>query len=94
MTQDSRQSYRAVLCKYCRQPIPVPATMETAELEPHERQAAVRVFSLRCRACEKERPYHSTAIVEFDGVPRSRDRVHPASAVAAKPSDRSRAANA
>jgi hypothetical protein len=94
MTQDSKQSYRAVLCGYCRQPIPVPAVMAIGEPDPHEEQAAVRVFSLRCRACEKERPYHSTAIVEFEGVPRSRDRAHPAPAVAAKSSGLGRAANA
>jgi hypothetical protein len=72
MTQDLTQSYRGVLCASCRQPIPVPAIVVTMEAEAHEEERHVRVFNVRCRACEKELPYRSTDIVEYQGAPRTR----------------------
>ncbi len=72
MTQDLEQSYRGVLCASCRQPIPVPAIVVTMEAEAHEEEPQIRVFNVRCRACEKELPYRSTDIVEYEGSPRTR----------------------
>jgi hypothetical protein len=30
------------------------------------------VFTLRCRTCDKEKPYRVTDIVEFEGAPKPR----------------------
>jgi len=78
MTQDiAKQSYRAVLCMSCRQPIPVPAIVITLGVVPQGNEACPPerkelVFTLRCRACGRERPYRSSDIVELEGTPRSR----------------------
>jgi hypothetical protein len=72
MTQDLKQSYRGVLCASCKQPIPVPAIVINMEAEAHDDVRHVRVFNVRCRACEKELPYRSTDIVEYQGAPRTR----------------------
>jgi hypothetical protein len=72
------QSYRGVHCLSCRQPIPLPAILfrmdsavlgNTLDLAPAHR---TRVFSLRCRACEREKPYRATDIMVFEGAPRLR----------------------
>ena len=62
-----RQSYRGVRCLSCRQPIPLPAILSHSA---HEHPG--RVFSLRCRACEREKPYRASEITEFEGAPRTR----------------------
>jgi hypothetical protein len=94
MAQDLKQSYRGVLCVSCRQPIPVPAIVVTMEAESNEEEQHVRVFNLRCRACEKEQPYRSTDIVDFDGMPRTRRRARLATTVASISGALRRAANA
>jgi hypothetical protein len=71
-------SYRGVRCMSCRQPIPIPAIL--IELDSRLRglrggfvdEHAARVFSLRCRVCEREKPYRTSDIVEFEGEPRPR----------------------
>jgi hypothetical protein len=72
------QSYSGVLCRSCRQPIPLPTVVG---LEPADRAAnpelanevqEARVFTLRCRACDKERPYRRSDIKVFEGTPRPR----------------------
>ena len=77
MIQEAKsRNYRAVVCKHCREPIPVPAIVIRIESlsEPHD--AAVgqseRVFTLRCRACVCEHPYRSSEIVEIEGEPKGR----------------------
>jgi len=81
MQEISKQSYRGVLCMSCRQPIPLPEIVirmavlpdpEEAEATPEPRE---HVFSLRCRACHREKPYRSLDIVEFDGEPRPRPSI-------------------
>jgi hypothetical protein len=79
MTEDAlRQSYRGVQCMLCRQPIPLPPIVITLVVLPHpgedgSRTAPTeRAFTLRCRACNRERPYRSVDIVEFEGTPRAR----------------------
>jgi hypothetical protein len=75
---DEKQHYRGVLCLCCRQPIPLPAiliSMESrlAECDPFfEEEHSHRVFTLRCRACEKEMPYRTSAILDIEGTPKLR----------------------
>lgn len=67
------ERYRGVLCRNCRQPIPLPAiviSLENAAEKDPEKPA--RAFHLRCRACEYENTYRSTDIADFDGTPRPR----------------------
>jgi hypothetical protein len=75
MVQELKEaSYRAVLCSCCRQPIPLPAIIGRMELASANTPTGEgdRVFSLRCRACEREMPYRASAIVDISGTPRSR----------------------
>jgi len=100
MTQDSiKQSYRGVLCLSCRQPIPLPAIIvrmesaakgtESTSLQEHQ----ARVFSLRCRSCEREKPYRAIDIVDFEGEPKARlSRFRPAPASGRQSGGQSRAA--
>jgi hypothetical protein len=79
MTQEAiKQSYRGVLCLSCRQPIPLPGIVLSMESSRKNQESGLgnmnhdRVFSLRCRACEREKPYRSSDIVDFEGTPTSR----------------------
>jgi hypothetical protein len=74
MTQVDKQSYLGVRCLSCRQPIPVPGSLSAAEQEDSFFSFAQynRVFSLRCRLCEREKPYRASDIVEFEGAPVAR----------------------
>ena len=75
MTQADKQSYLGVRCLSCRQPIPVPSILlgsisaagQESSLLSHEEHD--RVFSLRCRSCEREKPYRASDVVEFEGEP-------------------------
>lgn len=82
MTQQSvQQSYRGVRCMSCRQPIPLPAFLIDTDSRIRTQQAdehSTRVFSLRCRSCEREKPYRTSDIMDFEGEPRLRGRrAHP-----------------
>lgn len=71
--EKTTQHYRGVLCGYCRQPIPVPGIVEkivSDESESGEKRGGI--FNLRCRACERERPYRINEIIEVEGSPRPR----------------------
>jgi hypothetical protein len=76
--QAVQQSYRGVRCMSCRQPIPLPAFLiETdARFRGLSREVAdehcARVFSLRCRVCEREKPYRIGDVLDFEGEPRMR----------------------
>jgi hypothetical protein len=77
MIQEAKsRTYRAVLCKHCREPIPVPAIVIRIESlsEPDQSEAgqSERVFTLRCRACVCEHPYRSREILEIEGEPKGR----------------------
>jgi hypothetical protein len=74
MTQETTlQHYRGVLCGYCRQPIPVPGIVEKIVNDESERgEKRGGTFNLRCRACEREKPYRMSEIVEVEGTPRPR----------------------
>jgi hypothetical protein len=98
--QLDKQVYAGVVCRCCRQAIPLPAIVLSmaAEIENDPsggQDAPNRVFSLRCRACDKEMPYQVADIVDFEGTPRPRvwsARRKPASG--ASGGDLSRAASA
>jgi|SRR5580658_3886068 hypothetical protein len=76
--QLEKQSYAGVVCRCCRQPIPLPAIIVSMASEIGGRESSLRensqgrVFSLRCRACDKEMPYRASEIVDFEGTPRPR----------------------
>jgi len=73
-----QQSYRGVRCLSCRQPIPLPAILTKMDStfsgneSPSAHELPTRVFSLRCRACEREKPYRASDIMDFQGAPRTR----------------------
>ncbi len=73
-----QQSYRGVRCLSCRQPIPLPAILATmdstlrSKVSESAHEHPTRVFSLRCRACEREKPYRASDIMDFEGAPRTR----------------------
>jgi len=81
MQEIVKQSYRGVLCMSCRQPIPLPEIVIRMEVLPETKVSETalgpreHVFSLRCRACNREKPYRSIDIVEFDGTPRPRPSI-------------------
>lgn len=100
MTQADKQSYLGVRCLSCRQPIPVPSIL-VGRISAAEQENSLfsaeqhdRVFSLRCRSCEREKPYRASDVVEFEGAPvarMSRGRSHGASS---QPGGLVRSANA
>jgi hypothetical protein len=74
MIEESKtKQYRGVVCRSCRQPIPLPAIVNNldAERKTGEVRGAL-VFTLRCRSCDKEQPYRAGEIVDFDGTPKPR----------------------
>jgi hypothetical protein len=72
--------YSAVVCKLCRQPIPVPAIVTRLGVQDSENGQSDRAFNLRCRSCEGESLYRSSQIVDVEGEPKgrrvSKDSVH------------------
>ena len=78
MTQIDKQSYLGVRCLSCRQPIPLPSILvesvsaAAAEDSSFSYARYNRVFSLRCRSCEREKPYRASDVVEFEGAPMPR----------------------
>jgi hypothetical protein len=78
MTQIDKQSYLGVRCLSCRQPIPLPSILvesvsaAAAEDSSFSYAQYNRVFSLRCRLCEREKPYRASEVVEFEGAPVAR----------------------
>jgi hypothetical protein len=77
MVQDQKlERYRGVLCGFCRQPIPLPSIVASAdaaqkEIQHDSRQEhSPKSFHIRCRACEKEGSYRTTEIADFEGTPR------------------------
>jgi hypothetical protein len=73
-----QQTYRGVLCQCCRQPIPLPAIVLHIEASLHQTDAGLgreeggRVFSLRCRSCEKEMLYRMSDVAVIEGTPKPR----------------------
>jgi hypothetical protein len=102
MTQDvAKQTYRGVRCLSCRQPIPLPEIVANMEARGRRQDPGIqdgerhynRVFSLRCRVCEKEKPYRSSDIIDFEGTPTSRLSRYRSPTFEREPGRLSRAAN-
>ena len=78
MTQADKQSYLGVRCLSCRQPIPAPSILVSRVPGADQEDSLLfteqhdRVFSLRCRSCEREKPYRASDVVEFEGTPVAR----------------------
>jgi len=95
-----KQQYRGVFCFSCRQPIPLPSIVLQIESAGqnldtgYAGQPQRRVFSLRCRACDKEMPYRSVDIVEIEGIPKRRLTRAAKDVASLRNVDFSRAANA
>ena len=66
--------YAAVICRVCRQPIPVPAIVTQMDsfigASEYDNAQHNRVFHLRCRSCSAEKLYQSSQIVEVEGLPK------------------------
>jgi hypothetical protein len=90
------QQYRGVLCRSCRQPIPLPAIVNNLEAERRDEEVrGALVFTLRCRSCDKEQPYRATEILDFSGAPKSRfSRTRRTRVIDREPDTLSHAANA
>ncbi len=95
--EKSVQRYRGVVCVDCEQPIPLPAIV--AELEAKSRQSSDeaersgRVYTLRCRVCDKEYLYQATEIRDFEGTPKPRQKRSVERAAAYRLHQLSKAAN-
>lgn len=66
------QTFRGVVCLNCKAPIPVPSIVWENSLVPQEitlERGRASVFNVRCASCHKERPYRTSEIVTFDGLP-------------------------
>ncbi len=96
MIQQLEERYDGVLCLCCRQPIPLPAIINHMGLTSArpDGERSDRVFTLRCRACDKEMPYRASEIVKIEGTPKPRMfRVQDRSKLLRKQDGMSRAAN-
>jgi hypothetical protein len=71
------QSHRGVRCLSCRQPIPLPAILFrlgskfVGNCPDLALEHTIKVFSLRCRAWEREKPDRTTDVTNFEGAPRA-----------------------
>ena len=78
MIGEVKQKYRGVLCRHCRQAIPLPPSAERREKEYEEQdlgrldEFTARSFTLRCRACDGEALYTAIDVIDCDGTPRLR----------------------
>lgn len=76
--KQEKQSYAGVVCRSCRQPIPIPPVVVSMESAAENESTSLgesprgRAFTLRCRVCDKEMPYRTSEITEFEGTPRPR----------------------
>ncbi len=76
MTTDTeRPTFRGVVCLHCKAQIPVPAIVGSFQASSSENsessQRKSQVFNLRCPACQKEKPYRTREIVDFEGTPQT-----------------------
>jgi hypothetical protein len=78
MVEEAIQSYRAVICHCCRQPIPLPGIVLHIESSLVKEESEFgyekndRAFALRCRSCEREMAYRTSDIVDVEGTPKPR----------------------
>src|SRR5579862_2374472 len=79
------QHFRGVVCLHCKAPIPVPSIVGRVVVQTDEGEQSWQenssVFALRCPTCQKEKPYRTREIVDFEGTPQARiPTLRPASA--------------
>ena len=70
--ETERPTFRGVVCLHCKASIPVPAivgTVQAASDGTETFQRKSQVFNLRCPSCQKEKPYRTREIVDFEGTP-------------------------
>ena len=70
--ETERPTFRGVACLHCKEPVPVPAivgTLQDANDGTESFQRKSQVFNLRCPNCQKEKPYRTREIVDFEGTP-------------------------
>ena len=83
MILEAKQQYRGVLCRRCRQPIPLStfAAGKECGFKPQEASVhdestvlsfTVSSFTLRCRVCEAEGLYTALDVIDCNGIPRIR----------------------
>jgi hypothetical protein len=71
------QSHPGVRCLSCRQPIPLPAILFrlgskfVGNCPDSALEHPIKVFSLRCRAWEREKPDRTPDTTNFEGAPRA-----------------------
>jgi hypothetical protein len=79
MIADVKQKYRGVLCRCCRQAIPLSHSTALKEKECEDPglvgldEFALCSFTLRCRACHGEGLYTLLDVIDCDGSPRIRN---------------------
>ncbi len=70
--ETENKTFRGVVCLHCKAPIPVPSIVGGLRADESEVESSPRrsqVFNLRCPSCQKEKPYRTREIVEFEGTP-------------------------
>jgi hypothetical protein len=78
MIGEAKQQYRGVLCRHCRQAIPLSPSAALKEKECEDPRSidlhefALCSFSLRCRVCHGEGQYTVLDVIDCDGTPRIR----------------------
>jgi hypothetical protein len=72
MIAELAKDYAGVLCRRCREPIPVSSKLHDLQNEQTEDANAPCTFTARCRLCEYESVYVVRDIRKFDGKPRNR----------------------
>ncbi len=72
-TQTEQPTFLGVVCLYCKSAIPVPSVVGHTGDKLHDGAEAPQrnsqVFNVRCPICQKERPYWTKEIVNFNGTP-------------------------
>ena len=78
MIAEVKQKYRGVLCRHCRQAIPLSQSAKRSETDFVDEafsgrdEFTARSFTLRCRACDGEGLYTAVDVIDCDGTPRLR----------------------
>jgi hypothetical protein len=71
--ETERHFFRGVVCLHCKASIPLPAIVRDFQTalfhEAGESSNRSSVFNLRCPVCHKEKPYRTSEIVSFEGLP-------------------------
>jgi hypothetical protein len=78
MIAEAKQQYRGVLCRHCRQAIPLSPSAALKERGCEDpkisdlHEFALCSFTLRCRVCHGEGQYTVLDVIDCDGTPRIR----------------------